>query len=48
MYFRNYGLQKMWFDNCLKKAILEHSSRSNMVNRPKHLKSERQCFYHTY
>ena len=36
MYFRNYGLQKMWLDNCLKKAILEHSSRSNMVNKPKH------------
>ena len=36
MYFGKYWLRNMWLDNCLKKAILEHSSRSNMVNKPKH------------
>ena len=36
MYFGNYGLQKTWLHNCLKKSISEHPSRSNMVNRPKH------------
>ena len=36
MYLPNYGLQKTWLDNCLKKVFLEESSRSNMVNGPKH------------
>ena len=36
MYFPNYGLQKRWLDNCLKKSILENPLRSNMVNGRKH------------
>ena len=32
MYFRNYGLQKMWLDQCLKSAISEDPLTSNMVN----------------
>ena len=36
MYFPNYGLQKTWLDNCLKKRLSEHLSRSNIVNVPKH------------
>ena len=36
MYFRNYGLWKTWLDKCLKSAVSEYSSTSNMVNAPKH------------
>ena len=36
MYFRNYGLQKTWLDKCLKSAIEEYPSISNMVIAPKH------------
>ena len=36
MYFSNYRLQKTWLDNCIKKAISEDPSRSNIVNGPKH------------
>ena len=49
MYFRNYGLQKTWLDNCVKKPLSECCSRTNMVNGPKHfLKSERRSLYHIY
>ena len=36
MYFRNYGLQKTWLDQCLKSLVSEHPSKTNMVNEPKH------------
>ena len=36
MYFQNYGLPKTWLDHCLKSLVLEHPSKSNMVNVPKH------------
>ena len=36
MYFRNYGHQKTWLNNCLEKPVLEDPSTSNVVNRPKH------------
>ena len=32
MYFPNYGLQKTWLDNCIKKRHSEHPLRSNIVN----------------
>ena len=49
MYFRNYGLQKTWLDNCVKKPLSECCSRTNMVNGPKRfLKSERRSPYHIY
>ena len=36
MYFRNYGLQKTWLDQCLKSPVSEDPTKSNMVNVPKH------------
>ena len=36
MYFRNYGLPKIWLDQCLKSPISEDPTKSNMVNKPKH------------
>ena len=36
MYFRNYGLQKTWLDQCLKSPVSEDPTKSNMVNAPKH------------
>ena len=36
MYFRNYGLPKTWFDQCLKSPVSEDPTKSNMVNVPKH------------
>ena len=36
MYFRNYGLPKTWLDQCLKSPVSEDSTKSNMVNAPKH------------
>ena len=35
MYFRNYGLQKTWLDQCLKSPVSEDPTKSNMVNAPK-------------
>ena len=35
MYFWTEGIQKTWFDKCLKSPLSEDPSRSNMVNRPK-------------
>ena len=36
MYFRYYGLRKIWLDQCLKSAVSREPSESNMVNAPKH------------
>ena len=36
MYSRTYGQRKPWFYKGLKRAVLEDSRTSNMVNRPKH------------
>ena len=36
MYFPNYGLRKMWLDNCLKSPVSEDPSTKYMANRPKH------------
>ena len=36
MYFRNYGLQKTWLDQCLKSPVSEDPTKSNIVNVPKH------------
>ena len=36
MHFRNYGLPKTWFDQCLKCTFSEDPSKSNMVNATKH------------
>ena len=36
MYFPIYGLPKTWLDQCLKYAVSEHPSKSNMVSAPKH------------
>ena len=36
MYFGNYGLQKTWFDQCLKSPVSEYPSKSNKVNAPKY------------
>ena len=36
MYFRNYGLPKTWLDQCLKSPVSEDTTKSNMVNAPKH------------
>ena len=36
MYFRTYGLGKMWLDKCLKSPLSEDPSTSNMVNGWKH------------
>ena len=36
MYFRNYGVQNTWLDQCLKSPVSKHPSKSNMVNAPKH------------
>ena len=32
MYFRIYGLLKMWLDQCLKTPVSEDSAKSRMVN----------------
>ena len=36
MYFRNYGVPKIWLDQCLKSPAPEDPSKINMVNAPKH------------
>ena len=36
MYFRNYGHQKTWLDQCLKSTVSEDPTKSNMVNALKH------------
>ena len=36
MYFGNYGLPKTQLEQCLKSPFSEESSKSNMVNAPKH------------
>ena len=36
MYFRNYGFRKTRSDKCLKSAVSQYPSTSNMVNVPKH------------
>ena len=36
MYFWTYGLRKTWLDNCLKSAVSEDPSTSNMRKGPKH------------
>ena len=36
MYSPNYGLRKMWLDNCVKSPVPEGPSRRNKVNGPKH------------
>ena len=35
MLLRNYGLGKLWLDQCLESLVLEDPSTSNMVNVPK-------------
>ena len=35
MYFGNYGLRKLWLDQCLKSPVSEYPSKSNMANGPK-------------
>ena len=36
MYFRNYGLGKIWLGNCVKSPISDSPSRSNKINGRKH------------
>ena len=36
MYFRIYGLQKTSLDKCLKTAVSQYPSTSNMINEPEH------------
>ena len=35
MYFRNYGLQKTWLDECLKRPVSEHFLTVHMLKAPK-------------
>ena len=37
MYFANSGPRKTWLHKCLKSAVEEYPSKSNMVNGPKHV-----------
>ena len=48
MYFWTDRLRQTWLDKYLKSPISENPSNSNMVTRPKHLKSERRQLYHIY
>ena len=36
MSFRDNGLTEPWLGKCLKSPVFEDSSKSNMVNGPKH------------
>ena len=36
MYFRSYGLRKTWLDKCLKSAVSQYPSTSNMLNGSKY------------
>ena len=36
MYFRNNGPGKTFLDKCIKRAVSQYPSTSNMVNVPKH------------
>ena len=45
MYFRNYGLQKTWLDQCLKSPVLEDVWKSNMVNGPKHTRNIKESSF---
>ena len=36
MHFRNYRLQKAWFNNCLKSPLSEYPSTGNIANGLKH------------
>ena len=44
--FRNCRLQKMWLDKCLESFVSENSLTGNIVNKPKHSKSEGHHLYH--
>ena len=46
MYFWNCKLQKMWLDKCLESFVSEDPLTGNIVNEPKHSKSEGHHFYH--
>ena len=35
MYFRTYGVPKIWLDQCVKSPVSEHQSKSNTLNAPK-------------
>ena len=48
MHFLIYGLRNTSLEKCLKCPVSEEPLRSDMVNRSKHLKSERQHLYHIY
>ena len=37
MFFRNYGLGKMWLDKCLNSPVSEDHLTGNVVNGAKHL-----------
>ena len=36
MYFRNYGLRKMWLDIYIKSPVSEDPLRGNIVNGPRY------------
>ena len=49
MYFLNYGVPKIWLDQCLKSPVSEYPSKSNMLNAPKHFSNLKDSsFYHIY
>ena len=45
MSFENYGLPKIWLDQCLKSHFSEDPSKSNMVNANKHCSNLKDCTF---
>ena len=48
MYFGNYGLPKIWLDQCLKSPVSEYASKRNMVNAPKHCSHLKDSTFTTF
>ena len=48
MYFRKYGLPKIWLDQCLKSPVSEDPSKSNMVNASKHCSNLKDSPFTTF
>ena len=48
MYFGNYGLPKIWLDQCLKSPVSEYLPKSNILNAPKYCSHLKDSAFTTF
>ena len=48
MYFGNYGLPKIWLDQCLKGPVSEYPLKRNMANAPNHCSHMKDSTFTTF